>query len=74
MDTKNIGKNIARLRERAGLTQTQLAVRLGLAQAAVAQWENGTTEPRLGKLDAIAEALGCQIDELLVAERRSAEA
>ena len=74
MDTKNVGKNIARLRERAGMTQTQLADRLGLAQASIAQWENGTTEPRLGKLDAIAEALGCQIDELLVAEKRLAEA
>jgi transcriptional regulator with XRE-family HTH domain len=47
-------------RRRAGLTQQQLARRLGVPQATVARWESGTTEP---KFVAVQQAVGaCGLD------------
>ena len=46
-------------RERRGLTQQQLARRLGRTQSMVARWESGEHEFTLGTLARLAEALGC---------------
>ena len=56
---------IAIARERAGMTQTQLAERLGVTQGAVSQWEKSTTFPRMPMLIRLADVLGCTVDELL---------
>jgi transcriptional regulator with XRE-family HTH domain len=50
------------LREAAGLTQEQLAVRAGVKREAVARWERGAREPAWGNVLALAQALGvsCQ--------------
>jgi transcriptional regulator with XRE-family HTH domain len=42
----------------AGLTQQQLAERLGKPQSAVARWESGQHQPRLEILEAVARAVG----------------
>lgn len=47
-----------------GMTQEALAARLGVDRAAVALWEGGHRTPTTDKLPALAEALGCGIDEL----------
>ena len=52
------------LRKKKGLSQAQLAESLGVIQKAVSQWETGETLPTADKLPAIADALGCTIDEL----------
>ena len=57
---------IKKLREEKGITQAELATRLGITQSAVAQWEKGITKPAIDKLLKIAEYLGCTVDELLV--------
>lgn len=36
-----IGRAVARLRAEAGLSQTQLAERMGVAQGTVSKWEGG---------------------------------
>ena len=46
------------MRERAGLTQRELAERLGTTQPAVSRWERGREEPRWSSLTAIARACG----------------
>jgi transcriptional regulator with XRE-family HTH domain len=47
-------------RRRAGLTQQELARRLGVPQGTVGRWESGATEP---KLRAVQEAVGaCELD------------
>jgi len=56
--------NIKKLREKAGLKQTDLAGMLKIGQSTVAMWETGETMPRTDKLPALAEILGCTIDEL----------
>ncbi len=45
-------------RERKGLTQKQVADRLGVSTTAVCDWENGKKVPRLGSLDAIERVTG----------------
>lgn len=45
-------------REAAGLTQRQLAERVGMSQQAIARWELGTSEPRPGALLKLRAELG----------------
>lgn len=56
---------IAELRRRAGITQRELADRLGITQQAVWYYENGRREIKSGMLIAMSEALGCTVSELL---------
>lgn len=51
-------------REKAGITQAELAARLNVTQAAIAIWETGEAMPRSDKLPEISKILGCSIDEL----------
>lgn len=57
-------KEIKEFRLKAGKTQEELAKALGVTQGAVAQWENGITNPKISSLKAIAEVLGCTLDDL----------
>ena len=59
------GHHLARLREAAGLTQAQLAQRLGIHQSNIAFWERCDKPPRGEVLPQMAAALGVSIDELL---------
>jgi transcriptional regulator with XRE-family HTH domain len=52
-------------REKAGLTQAQLAFSLGVTQAAVAMWESGDRKPDIFTLKRIAQNLNCTTDDLL---------
>ena len=56
---------IARARKAAGLTQQELADRLGVIQQQVAKWEAAGANPQTKTLKRIAEALECSIDELI---------
>ena len=51
-------------RVKAGLTQRELAAKLGIGQSAVSMWEQGERVPPSAKLPALAEALNCSIDDL----------
>lgn len=57
--------NIKKAREKAGLTQQELADQLGIGQSAVAMWETGRAFPRADKLPALAKLFKCSIDTLL---------
>lgn len=58
----NTGELIRAARAEAGLTQRQLAERVGTTQSAVARWESGGDVPRLDKLDQILRACGIELD------------
>ena len=45
------------MRERAKLTQRELADVLGVERSTVAKWESGTAYPRASQLPALARAL-----------------
>ena len=59
-----IGENIRLLRQRKGLTQEQVAQRLGVTYQAVSKWENGTNTPDIALLPQIAALFGVMIDAL----------
>lgn len=52
------------LRERIGLSQTELATAINVSQQSVAKWESGVCSPRTDKLPEIAKALNCGIPDL----------
>ncbi len=63
MDFKNVLKDI---RERQGLSQSELAVKLGVAQSTVAMWESGQRVPSYKRVAAILAAFGRSIDSMLL--------
>ena len=67
-----LGKKIRQLRFKAGLTQEQLAEKLGIGAQAVSKWENAVAMPDISLLPSLAETFGVSIDELfdLTAEQR----
>lgn len=46
------------------LTMAELAKQLGVSVPTVSRWENGEDFPAAARLPALADALGCSIDEL----------
>lgn len=61
---KVISVQIKTIREKCGLTRTQVADRLGISSVAVRKWEVGETQPSANKLPALADLLHCSIDAL----------
>lgn len=55
-------------RAKAGMSQAVVAEELGIAPAAVSQWETGKTSPRTTMLLKIAKLYGCTTDELLASD------
>lgn len=47
-----------------GMTQADLAAKVGVTQSVIAMWERGATLPTASKLPDIADALNCSIDAL----------
>ena len=62
---KKLGRNIARLRTKAGLTQEELAEMTGISTRYVQDLEAGLYTPTIFVADAIRQSLGCSWDELL---------
>jgi len=56
------GPLLASTRRRAGLTQAQLARRLGMSQAALAGLERPDANPRVATLDRALRAAGAQLE------------
>ena len=55
---------IRMLRKRLGMTMYELVDRMGVSVATVSRWETGEAFPVTTRLGALADALGCTIDEL----------
>ena len=65
MDNLKIGHFIQYLRKKQGLTQNELAEKLGISFQAVSKWENGDTLPDTGLLLPLSDILGVTVDTLL---------
>lgn len=64
-----LGAKIKKLREAAGITQADLAQKLGIGQAAVSKWERGENRPDSIKLPVLVRLIGGSVDELLKDDR-----
>lgn len=60
-----IGQTLIRLREEKGLTQYDVAAKLGIKRARYNSWENGIARPRVDMLNRLAEFFGVSPDFLL---------
>ena len=60
------GERIKKARKKYGLTQKELAKKLGTTQANISQYEVGNRKPKIETLDRIAKAIGCPISDLTV--------
>lgn len=58
LDIEMLGARIATARIAKGLTEQQLAHRLGVKTSTVEKWESGETDPRANRLDQLAGLLG----------------
>jgi transcriptional regulator with XRE-family HTH domain len=64
MAAVGLGAWLKALRERAGLSQQELADRIGVDQASVSRWENGRGEPGVSIAGELADALGVDVHTL----------
>lgn len=62
---RTIGKAIARRRTMAGLTQEEVAERLGLGQEAVSRMERGVASLTVARLATLAEIYRCNVAQLV---------
>ncbi|PRX37794.1 Helix-turn-helix [Meinhardsimonia xiamenensis] len=67
-DIATFGDRLAAAREAAGLTQAELARRLGVKLKTLQRWENDLAEPRANKLQMLAGLLNVSIIWLLTGE------
>lgn len=65
MNMTTMGGRIKYHRKRMGMTQEQLAARMGVSAQAVSKWENDLSCPDISILPQLAEVFGITTDELL---------
>ena len=63
-----LSEKILYYRKKAGLSQEELAGRVGVSRQAVSKWELGDAAPEVDKLRALAREFGVTVDELLSEE------
>ncbi len=68
MNTYVTGSTIKKLREARGMTQAQLAERIGVSDKAVSKWETAKGLPDISLLQPLAAALGVSVIELMNGE------
>lgn len=68
MDLIKIGKYIAGKRKDLGMTQKQLAEKLGMSDKSVSKWERGVCLPDVSVYSDLCKALGISITEFLAGE------
>lgn len=62
---KTIGQIIREKRKEKGLTVIKLAEIIGASKNTISNWEHDRTQPSLFVADALADAFGCSLDELV---------
>lgn len=67
-----LGARIASMRRNAGLSQSQLAKKLGISASAMGMYEQGRREPSMAILVAMAQELQVSTDYLLTGRPQSA--
>ncbi len=69
MNQIKTGKFIQKVRKEAGLTQRELAEKLGVSDKTISKWETGNGLPDAGNMLPLCDLLGISVNELLSGER-----
>ena len=73
-DKATFGDRLVAAREKANLSQQDLAKRLGVKNSTIKSWENDNSEPRANRLSMLAGMLNVSITWLISAEGSGVEA
>ena len=69
MEKKTLGSFIALLRKSRGMTQRELAEKLGVSDKTISHWERDESAPDISMIPVIAEIFDVTCDELLKGEK-----
>ena len=67
-ETATFGDRLAAARDHAGLSQEELATRLGVETSTLQAWEDDTREPRANRVSMMCGMLGVSLSWLLTGE------
>lgn len=70
MDAKSIGRTIAALRQKRGLTQVALGQQLNISSKTVSKWEKGLGFPDITLFPQLASLFGVSIDQLMLGDQK----
>lgn len=68
---KTLGTMIAELRKQHGMTQLELAEKMGVTDKAVSKWERDLSCPDINSLPNLAEVLGVSVEELMQSKKEA---
>ena len=68
MEKETFGGMVAALRREKGMTQAEVAQKMGVTDKAVSKWERDLSFPDVNTLPKLAELFGVTVDELLRAK------
>ena len=71
MDVNKIGNQIKKIRKEKGLSQAELAEKVGVSDKTISKWETGIALPNLMDVRLLCDALDIRIDNLLSQENNS---
>lgn len=67
----NFGENLKDARLNANMTQAEVAELIGVAKNTYCNWENGSREPNILKIKALAKLFGVSVDYLVGLEKQN---
>lgn len=70
---KTFGNQIASMRREKGMTQSELAEKMGVTDKAVSKWERDLSCPDVSSIPRLAEIFGISVDELMQGKTESKE-
>ena len=68
---QTLGMMIAQLRKQKGMTQLELAEKMGVTDKAVSKWERDLSCPDINSLPTLAETLGVSVEELMQIKKKA---
>ena len=71
MKKETFGNMVAVLRKEKGMTQLELAEKIGVTDKAVSKWERDLSFPDVSSIPKLAEILGVSVDELMQVKAES---
>lgn len=69
MEQRSFGAVLAALRKERGMTQLELAEKMGVTDKAVSKWERDLSYPDVSSIPKLAELFQVSVDELMQGKR-----